>query len=213
MLKNVELAGYELPTPIQRYCLPAIHLGHDVIGIAQTGESINCCVIKGPFSPIFPGSGKTAAFLIPILNKLMGKAKKLAADRPNPATFREGVDRCRAEPLVVIVCPTRELAVQIFNEARKFCYRTMLRPCVVYGGGSMRDQMAQLQKGCDVLVACPGRLIHMMDNPEVLTFRRVRYMVIDEADQMLQDDWAEELNKIMSGGGKFCILNPDDVMV
>jgi ATP-dependent RNA helicase DDX3X len=166
-----------------------------------------------PFSQVSLGSGKTAAYLIPILNKLMGKAKKLAAPRPNPATFQEGVDTVRAEPLVVIVCPTRELAVQIFNEARKFCYRTMLRPCVVYGGGSIRDQEAQLQKGCDVLVASPGRLIHMMDKPDILTLRRVRYMVIDEADEMLEDDCAEELSTIMSGGGKFCIFDSHDGMV
>ncbi|AEO65101.1 uncharacterized protein THITE_2043513 [Thermothielavioides terrestris NRRL 8126] len=183
MLKNVELAGYRNPTPIQRYCLPAIHLGYDVIGIAQTG------------------SGKTAAYLIPILNKLMGKAKKLAAPRPNPATYQPGIDPpVRAEPLVVIVCPTRELAVQIFNEARKFCYRTMLRPCVVYGGGSYKDQAAQLQKGCDVLVASPGRLVHFMNDPRILTLRRVRYMVIDEADEMLDQDWKDDLDKIMSGG-------------
>ncbi|KAK3311350.1 P-loop containing nucleoside triphosphate hydrolase protein [Chaetomium strumarium] len=184
MLRNVELAGYELPTPIQRYCLPAIHLGYDVIGIAQTG------------------SGKTAAYLIPILNKLMGKAKKLAAWRPNPATYKPGVDApCRAEPLVVIIAPTRELAVQIFNEARKFCYRTMLRPCVVYGGtGSYKDQEAQLQKGCDVLIATPGRLVRFMEEPRTLTFRRVRYMVIDEADEMLDQDWKDELDKIMTGG-------------
>ncbi|KAK4154854.1 P-loop containing nucleoside triphosphate hydrolase protein [Chaetomidium leptoderma] len=183
MLRNVELAGYEVPTPIQRYCLPAIFLGHDVIGIAQTG------------------SGKTGAYLIPILSKLMGKAKKLAAPRPNPATFQEGVDQpMRAEPLVVVVVPTRELAVQIFNEARKFCYRTMLRPCVVYGGGAARDQEQQLQKGCDVLIATPGRLVHFMEKPQVLTLRRVRYMVIDEADELLDDDWKEQLDKIMSGG-------------
>lgn len=138
----------------------------------------------------------------------MGKAKKLAAPRPNPATFQEGVDpRVRAEPLVVIVVPTRELAVQIFNEARKFCYRTMLRPCVVYGGGAARDQEQQLQKGCDILIASPGRLIHFMNKPEVLTLRRVRYMVIDEADEMLDEDWKEELTQIMSGGGKFLMLD------
>jgi ATP-dependent RNA helicase DDX3X len=134
----------------------------------------------------------------------MGKAKKLTAPRPNPATFQEGVDqRVRAEPLVVIVCPTRELAVQIFNEARKFCYRTMLRPCVVYGGGALKDQAQQLQKGCDVLIASPGRLIHFINKPDTLTLRRVRYMVIDEADEMLMDDWKEELTTILSGGGEF----------
>ncbi|KAK4102079.1 DEAD-domain-containing protein [Parathielavia hyrcaniae] len=184
MLRNVELAGYTVPTPIQRYCLPAIHLGYDVIGIAQTG------------------SGKTAAFLIPILNKLMGKAKKWAAPRPNPVTFQEGVDReFRAEPLVVILSPTRELAVQIFNEARKFCYRTMLRPCVVYGGyGTRNEQRAQLQKGCDILIGTIGRLKDFLGDPKILTFRRVRYMVIDEADELLDEDWKEELDTIMCGG-------------
>ncbi|KAK3335726.1 P-loop containing nucleoside triphosphate hydrolase protein [Cercophora scortea] len=183
MEKNVQLSGYDVPTPIQRYCLPAIHIGYDVIGIAPTG------------------SGKTGAYLIPILNKLMGKAKKLAAPRPNPATYRPGIDPpVRAEPLVVIVCPTRELAVQIFNEARKFCYRTMLRPCVAYGGGPIRDQIEQLQKGCDVLVASPGRLCDFMERPDVLTLRRLRYMVIDEADEMLHDDWKDEFDKILTGG-------------
>jgi ATP-dependent RNA helicase DDX3X len=133
----------------------------------------------------------------------MGKAKKLAAPRPNPATYRPGIDPpVRAEPLVVIVAPTRELAVQIFSEARKFCYRTMLRPCVVYGGGHIRDQVAQLQKGCDVLVASPGRLVDFIERPGVLTLKRLRYMVFDEADEMLHSDWEEEFNKILSGGGK-----------
>ena len=144
----------------------------------------------------------------------MGKAKKLAAPRPNPATFQEGVDApIRAEPLVIIVVPTRELAVQIFNEARKFCYRTMLRPCVVYGGGALRDQKEQLRKGCDIIIGTPGRLIDFIDRPENLTLRRVRYMVIDEADELLADDWKEELTNIMSGGGKFCKLDPDDAMI
>ncbi|KAI5925780.1 P-loop containing nucleoside triphosphate hydrolase protein [Camillea tinctor] len=183
MLKNVEMSGFRTPTPIQQYCIPAIKMGHDLIAIAQTG------------------SGKTAAYLIPILNHLMGKAKKLMAPRPSVKEFEAGIaQRARAEPLVVIVCPSRELAIQIFNEARKFCYRTMLRPCVAYGGAPVRDQFDQLQRGCDVLVATPGRLIHLMERPDVLTLRRVKYMVIDEADEMLDDDWAEDFNKILSGG-------------
>lgn len=152
---------------------------------------------------ILPGSGKTAAYLIPILNKLMGKAKKLAAPRPNPAEYRPGFDEVvRAEPLVCIVVPTRELAVQIFMEARKLCYRSMLRPCVVYGGGPLRYQIDQLSLGCDILIATPGRLIDFMDRPNNLTLRRLRYMVIDEADEMLHGDWEEELSKILGGGGK-----------
>ncbi|KAF5670610.1 ATP-dependent RNA helicase [Fusarium heterosporum] len=182
MLENIELCGYDNPTPIQKFTIPSILQGHDVIGIAQTG------------------SGKTAAYLIPILSKLMGKAKKLAAFRPNPNTFREGIDEVTAEPLVLIVVPTRELALQIFNEARKLCYRTMLRPCVVYGGVPVREQISLLSKGCDVLVGTPGRLVDFIQRPKNLTLRRLRYMVIDEADELLNDDWSEELNPILSGG-------------
>lgn len=157
---------------------------------------------------MFSGSGKTAAYLLPILNHLMGKAKKLAAPRPSPSDIQVGAySQVRAEPLVVVVVPTRELAVQIFNETRKFCYRTMLRPCVVYGGGPMRDQINQLGKGCDILIASPGRLIDLMERPNVLTLRRVKYMVVDEADEMLHADWEEEFNKILSGGGKLPSLS------
>jgi len=206
MRRNVELAGYNAPTPVQKYTLPAVHMGYDVIAIAQTGKmsgspTLHVCADHRP-----SGSGKTAAYMIPVLNKLMGKAKKLSAPRPNPSTFQEGIDPyVRAEPLVVIICPARELAIQIFNEARKFCYRTMLRPCVVYGGGPMKDQVAQLGKGCDVLVATPGRLIDFIQRPDVLTFRRLRYMIIDEADEMLHSDWSQEFEQITSGGGKSCL--------
>lgn len=146
------------------------------------------------------GSGKTAAYLVPILSKLMGKAKKLAAPRPNPETFREGIDEVVAEPLALIVLPTRELAVQVFNEARKACYRTMLRPCCVYGGTPLRQQVALLSKGCDILVATPGRLCDLIQRPNVLTLRRLRYTVIDEADELLQDDWQENMQIILQGG-------------
>lgn len=132
----------------------------------------------------------------------MGKAKKLAAPRPNPTTFREGVDAVTAEPLVLVVAPTRELAVQIFNEARKFCYRSMLRPCVVYGGLPMKEQINLLSKGCDVLVGTPGRLVDFISRPHILTLRRLKYMIIDEADEMLASDWNDELNQILTGGGK-----------
>lgn len=75
----------------------------------------------------------------------MGKAKKLAAPRPNPALLQPGVSpSVRAEPLVLIVAPSRELATQIFDEARRFCYRTMLRPCVIYGGGPVVEQVSLL---------------------------------------------------------------------
>ncbi|KAL3470948.1 P-loop containing nucleoside triphosphate hydrolase protein [Aspergillus californicus] len=181
--QNIRLCGYELPTPIQAYAIPAVLTGHDLIAIAQTG------------------SGKTAAFLVPVLSRLMGKAKKLAAPRPNLAAgFNPQIDTVRAEPLVLIVAPTRELATQIFDEARRLCYRSMLRPCVVYGGAPVRDQRDELQKGCDILIGTPGRLMDFMDKPHILSLRRVKYTIIDEADEMLLSDWESDINKIMSGG-------------
>lgn len=147
------------------------------------------------------GSGKTAAYLVPIINHLMGKAKKLAAPRPHPDEVVRGA-RIRAEPLVVIIAPARELAIQIFWEACKFCYRSMLRPCAVYGGGPLRDQIANLGYGCDILIGSPGRLIDLMGRGDVLSLRRVKYMVIDEADEMLHTDWEDQFNKILNSGGK-----------
>ncbi|KGO77373.1 Helicase, C-terminal [Penicillium italicum] len=189
MLENVRLCGYEQPTAVQSYAIPAVLSNLDVIAVAQTG------------------SGKTGAFLIPILSKLMGKARKLAAPRPNTAErFNPREDAVRAEPLVLIVCPTRELATQIFDEARRLCYRSMLRPCVAYGGAPSNLQRQELQKGCDILIATPGRLLDFMAQTHVLSLRRVRYTVIDEADEMLETDWEDEFKKIMSGGD----VNEDD---
>lgn len=105
----------------------------------------------------------------------MGKAKKLAAPRPNLAAgFNPSTDSVRAEPLVLIVAPTRELSTQIFDEARRLCYRSMLRPCVAYGGAPTRDQREELQKGCDILIATPGRLLDFMEQPHVLSLSRVK---------------------------------------
>lgn len=190
MRENVRLAGYDKPTVIQSYAIPAIIQGYDVVACAQTG------------------SGKTAAFFIPTLSKLMGKAKKLAAPRPNPATYIDGVSpRVTAQPLLMVVCPARELAVQIFNEARRFCYRSMLRPCVIYGGGPRGEQIHELSKGCDILIGTPGRLCDFIDRPEILSLARLKYMIIDEADELLASDWSTELAKIMSGGSKYFLAS------
>ena len=104
----------------------------------------------------------------------MGKADKLAAPRPNPTKPHTRADGTRGEPLILIVVPTRELAVQIFDEARRLCYRTMLRPCVIYGGAPSGEQMDELRKGCDVLVATPGRLLDFMQRNHLLSLRRVK---------------------------------------
>ena len=104
----------------------------------------------------------------------MGKAKKLAAPRPllNRPWSRD--DAVRAEPLVLVIAPTRELATQIFDEARRLCYRSMLRPCVAYGGAPSGEQMDELRKGCDVLIATPGRLQDFMQRGNLLSLSRVK---------------------------------------
>ncbi|KAA8895984.1 P-loop containing nucleoside triphosphate hydrolase protein [Sphaerosporella brunnea] len=177
MLENIKLCKYEQPTPIQRYCIPAINQGYDLLSCAQTG------------------SGKTAAFLIPILSKLMGKAKRLAAPRPNPMVGRQGA--YTAEPLVLIIAPTRELATQIFDECRRFCYRSMLRPCVVYGGADSMTQRLELTKGCDVLVGTPGRLIDFLERGRIVSLKRVKFIVVDEADEMLDLGFEPQIRKIL----------------
>jgi ATP-dependent RNA helicase DDX3X len=127
------------------------------------------------FLIIMSGSGKTAAYLIPTISKLMGKVKKLAGRRPNLANgFNPDIDAVRAEPLILVVAPTRELCTQIFDEARRLCYRSMLRPCIAYGGAPKREQQDELQRGCDILIATPGRLLDFMSMPHVLTLGRVR---------------------------------------
>ncbi|PHH50852.1 ATP-dependent RNA helicase ded1 [Ceratocystis fimbriata CBS 114723] len=191
MLENIKMMGYTIPTPIQKFVLPAVHLNRDVMGIAQTARMhhINVCTLPN----LALGSGKTAAFLIPIINKLMGKVGRWAAPRPaiNDPT------NVTAEPLVVILAPTRELVVQIFNEARKFCYRTRIRPAAVYGGAPVLSQLNSLGRGCELLVGTPGRVVDFMHRRDVLKFSRVRYMVIDEADDMLLESWEDQLRQVM----------------
>ncbi|KAJ6264206.1 ATP-dependent RNA helicase DED1 [Drechslerella dactyloides] len=173
--ENLTMSQYEIPTPIQRACCPAILRGNDLIACAQTG------------------SGKTAAFLAPIVSKLMGKIKQLAAPRT-----RRGYGT-KAEPLVLIVAPTRELATQIFMESRKFCYRSFMRPCVVYGGADTRPQRTELEKGCDLLVGTPGRLQDFIDRGAI-SLKRVRFTVIDEADEMLDMGFEPQLRKLLHSG-------------
>lgn len=80
-----------------------------------------------------------------------------------------------AEPLILVLVPNRELAIQIFDEARRLCYRTGLRPCVAYGGSDVVSNLKQLADGCDVLIATPGKLADLMKKPHVLSMSRVKY--------------------------------------
>ncbi|CAG8493150.1 2869_t:CDS:10 [Ambispora leptoticha] len=175
MKENVALARYEKPTPVQKWSIPIITEGHDLMACAQTG------------------SGKTAAFLVPILSRLFGKAKKLTAPRPPPGRTRG----YKAQPLVLILAPTRELATQIFDECRRFTYRSMLRPCVVYGGADSGPQKVELFKGCDILTATPGRLCDFLDRG-IISLARIRYLVIDEADRMLDMGFEDDMRRIVA---------------
>ncbi|GAA5806209.1 hypothetical protein HPULCUR_011740 [Helicostylum pulchrum] len=162
MKENVRLARYTAPTPVQTYSIPIVTAGKDLMACAQTG------------------SGKTAAFLIPTLSALFTSAKELQKPRPAPYETRQ----YKAEPLVLIIAPTRELCSQIFDECRRFTYRSCLRPCAVYGGADSMGQLRQLERGCDVLAAAPGRLMDFINRGKI-GLSRVKYLILDEADRML----------------------------
>lgn len=130
-------------------------------GRAPYGRDIMCCAQTG--------SGKTAAFLLPAIADYV-------ASSPDP--------KGRSTPGVLIFAPTRELALQIFGEARKFCHRSPMRACTVYGGQTIKSQLEELAMGCDILTATPGRLKDFVDRG-VITLSKVRYLVLDEADRML----------------------------
>jgi len=162
--------------------------------------------------------------LIPILSKLMGKASSLAAPRPVPGSMEPYI----AQPLVLIVAPTRELATQTFDQSRRFCYRSRLRPCVVYGGADSATQRMELKKGCDVLVGTPGRLADFLERGRILSLRRLKYVnspliqrglklefftntihrfiVIDEADEMLDMGFEPQIRKLLQNSGSLSFM-------
>ena len=151
---NVAKSGYKKPTPIQKYAIPIIMNKRDLMACAQTG------------------SGKTAAFLLPILHNIL-------EDECDPHT-----GDAPQKPQAVVVAPTRELALQIKEEARKFALQSVAKAVVAYGGTSTGYQLTQLFKGCNVLIATPGRLMDFVEKGKV-SFEDCRYLVLDEADRML----------------------------
>nr|AAA29013.1 Mab4611 antigen (vasa) [Drosophila melanogaster] len=163
IIDNVNKSGYKIPTPIQKCSIPVISSGRDLMACAQTG------------------SGKTAAFLLPILSKLLEDPHELELGRPQ----------------VCIVSPTRELAIQIFNEARKFAFESYLKIGIVYGGTSFRHQNECITRGCHVVIATPGRLLDFVDRT-FITFEDTRFVVLDEADRMLDMGFSEDMRRIMT---------------
>src|SRR5438876_7963711 len=175
IVQAVRDAGYTEPTPIQVAAIPLISAGHDIIGIAQTG------------------TGKTAAFVLPILMKL-AESKQTAAQAYNAARNRQsGSDRgTRA----LVVAPTRELAVQIEENVRAYAKHVPLRMATVFGGVSERPQIEALRSGVDLVVATPGRLLDLMDQ-RVANLSGIEFLVLDEADRMLDMGFLPPIRRIV----------------
>lgn len=174
--ENIGLAGYSTPTPVQKYSIPIVCDGHDLMACAQTG------------------SGKTAAFLLPILSQLFddGPESRFQPQSTGGSYYRSQ----KSYPRALILAPTRELASQIFDEARKFSYRSWVRPCVVYGGADAGQQIRELQRGCDLIVATPGRLVDLMERGKI-SLQAIRYLVLDEADRMLDMGFEPQIRRIV----------------
>ena len=159
ILKAVQEAGYTEPTPIQLAAIPQILAGHDLIGIAQTG------------------TGKTAAFVLPILAKL--------ANGPARSGMR-----------ALVVAPTRELVVQIEENVRAYAKHLPLRMATVFGGVGERPQIQALRSGVDLIVATPGRLLDLMQQGHV-NFSALTFLVLDEADRMLDMGFLPAIRQIV----------------
>ena len=158
-LAAVDEMGYQTPTPVQEQAIPAICDGRDVMAAAQTG------------------TGKTAAFLLPVLDRL-------------------GHARRGTGPLMLVVTPTRELAQQIAEVARVVCAHTGHRATTVVGGLSYEPQKQALKRGCDLLVATPGRLIDLLEQG-ACSLAHVEVLVLDEADRMLDMGFLPDMRKIV----------------
>jgi len=150
--------GYVTPTPIQEQAIPPVLAGRDILGLAQTG------------------TGKTAAFVLPILQRLhTGPRGKVRA---------------------LIVAPTRELAEQTHEYIGKMAKKTNLRSVVVYGGVSKRGQINKIQQGAEIIVACPGRLLDLLSD-KVFTLSAVEMLILDEADHMFDHGFLPDIRRIL----------------
>lgn len=162
ILRGLANVGFTKPTPIQAKAIPIALMGKDVVGGAATG------------------SGKTGAFVVPIIERLLYRPKKVATTR------------------VVILLPTRELAIQCHAVATKLAAFTDIKFCLAVGGLSLKVQEAELRLRPDVVIATPGRFIDHMRNSPSFTIDTVEILVLDEADRMLEDGFADELNEILT---------------
>ena len=200
ILAGVATLWFNAPTPVQAAAIPAVLAGKDVVASAQTG------------------TGKTAAFMLPTLQRIAvekrGGVEKPNAKEPNATAKpnaaaersakrnakrgdakRGGVKR-NAYPRALIITPTRELAAQIDDVAKSVCASTGQQAVIVTGGARYKHQITALQKGCDVLVATPGRLIDLLDKKHT-SLENIQVLVLDEADRMLDMGFWPSVRRIM----------------
>eukprot|EP00698_Gefionella_okellyi_P025132 TRINITY_DN9084_c0_g1_i1.p1 TRINITY_DN9084_c0_g1~~TRINITY_DN9084_c0_g1_i1.p1 ORF type:complete len:840 (+),score=236.49 TRINITY_DN9084_c0_g1_i1:26-2521(+) len=159
LFRGIIKKGFRVPTPIQRKTIPLLLQGLDVVAMARTG------------------SGKTAAFVIPMIQRLREHSQKVGV---------------RA----IIVSPTRDLAVQTFTVVQELAKFTDLRICLLVGGAGMEKQFEELSRNPDILIVTPGRLVHHMIEVEV-SLQSVEYLVFDEADRLFEMGFADQVNEIM----------------
>lgn len=163
ILRAVEEGGYEKMTPIQSKAIPILLDGNDLIGVAQTG------------------TGKTAAFSLPLIQMLLtGEGKRQAKSARS-----------------LILAPTRELAVQIEENIRSYAKHLHYKISLVYGGASQNPQIKKMEQGADILIATPGRLLDLMNQGHI-SLRDVKFFVLDEADRMLDMGFIRDIRKIVA---------------
>lgn len=158
LLTAIEDLGYTVPTPIQEKAIPAISAGHDILGIAQTG------------------TGKTAAFLLPLLMKIK---------------YAQGL-----HPRAIIFAPTRELAMQIDDNIKLLAAHTDIRHTVIYGGIGPKTQIETIAKGVDIIVATPGRFLDLYLRGDII-LKEIKTMILDEADKMMDMGFMPQIRKIL----------------
>ncbi|MBL4615951.1 MAG: DEAD/DEAH box helicase, partial [Magnetovibrio sp.] len=161
LMRAIEKEGYETPTPIQAQSIPALLEGRDILGVAQTG------------------TGKTAAFVLPMLHRLVEANAKPA----------------RKMPRALILAPTRELALQIHESIVSYARYTEIRSVVVFGGVPLSRQVKALNSGTHIVVATPGRLLDLM-NQDKVRLSKVEMFVLDEADRMLDMGFVHDVRKV-----------------
>ena len=166
LARAVAEMGYETMTPIQEQAIPVVLEGRDVMGAAQTG------------------TGKTAAFALPLLQRMMKHENASTSPARHPVR-------------ALVLLPTRELAVQVAEQVKLYAKYTHLNSAVVFGGMDMKGQTAELKKGVEVLVATPGRLLDHIEAKNAV-LNQVEYVVLDEADRMLDIGFLPDLQRILS---------------